>query len=1355
MARNDEPFLKQSRRGFLGGLSGVLAAAAFSRDVSAEDASVVVNDEDAPTRTVTSPDGTVAVTVDVSDGRPSYDLTFDGRTLVRSSALGFDFRRQPAFGATAGSGTVAPVGVTGSESGVETERWTPVWDQYDRVSEDYSYLRLGLEETASPGRRGTLELRVFDDGLGFRFWFTEDFGASDDRFVVTSENTEFDFAGDYTSWWIENRFAQPDGEPGRFEAEYQETPLSEIPSGTEPQIPSGTPTKEGAHTPLTMRAAEDAYLSVHEADLVDYATLSLSPQSAGSTTFSATLAPLPDGTKVSARAPHVTPWRTIQLGRDPGDLVESSLLPLLNDDLDTSVLPTVGGEPSTDWAQPKKYLGIWWLMIAGSANWEYKTDAEVRAAGGNPAQYIHGAKTERMKRYMSFASQQNIDSVLVEGWNEGWDTYPGDGSGFDFSVDGSTPDFDVPAVTDYGQSLDTPVEMTIHNETAGNAVNYEEQILEDDIFEGYEENHIRSIKNGYVSNQGLNVRGDVAPDTNQHSQLAVNHHELVTKEATANRQLLERHEAVKPTGRRRQYPSLAAAEVVKAQEYDGFGALGSDVDFDHHVTLPFTRMLAGPMSYQPGIFDITFNDSTGGRIVTTRAKQLAMYPNYFAGIQMAADRLEAYISPEFEVGQCLQAQAGELDGFITADVWRNAFGAHYVPVDPNRVASGSSVSYTVRDVPAAGEYDLHLRYASAPEENSPRVVEAGGPEFTLRVNDETRTVAPEFTSYWDDWQVYTTSVTLDAGDNEVAIELDYDDEGEFTGDVGGLNVNTVAVTETGEPSPVPAAYEGYTPENENFDAEPEFAFISDVPAGGWDDTSVLSAAIGDYVVTARRKDDEWFVGAMTDEFGRALDVPLDFLAPDRGGDDRPGEGQGPPDSPGKRNGTPTGNGNGTPEGNRKPRGKSGANGDAGPPSDGGPPEHAGRPERAGPPEDAGPSDGRVPSGPKYVAEIYSDGLDGASERNLTDVRIDEAVVDPSTTLLASMVRGGGTAVRIRPPESGEVDDLPEYERPTQEFDVDIDGEAFVQEPFVTATGSNDSDFVGGTDVEILVDGEVEAEQNVRLPPNADDVTVEFDFAIDSPGEYRVAVRRASGGTLASRTVTITPPATVATLSDPAGDDFGPGEYTYPTDGAFRPGAFDLRSTEVKETASLLQFTLEVDTLYNTFGGTNGFSPHMFVVWVRDPTKAGGSTESLDDLGANVTFEKPWHYRLRVDGFNVDLVNSAGGAVTDDEGNRVTPRVAADTEAGTVTLTFDRSAFGDVETTALEAIPMVQSEDFGGLRAVDVEASGFVFGGAKAGAVGNAPRIMDLATPEDVSQSAALAYDAEALASLPFVPLDGN
>ncbi|WP_371161923.1 glycoside hydrolase family 97 catalytic domain-containing protein [Halorubrum miltondacostae] len=1278
-------------------MGGLVAAAAYSGAVSADDAAQVANGADDSVQRIESPDGSIAVTVDVSDGVPTYEVARDGTTYVGPSSLGFDFRNQPSFGASA-EGANGQLSVTGTVRQVATEEWEPVWGAYEEVSAEYHALSVGLADAADDGttaddaRTATLQIRVFDDGVGLRTVLGEGFASNAERAVVAAENTGVDFAADYTAWWIENAVTNP-----RFEQEYAEAPLSEIPGGSDNRRPTDTPMRTGAHTPLTVDAG-DAYLSVHEANLDDYAAATLAPRDAdGGTAFSTELTPLPDGTKASLELPAATPWRTIQVVDRPGELIESQLVPLLADPLDESALPSAGGEPDTDWIEPRKYVGIWWTMIAGQANWEYKTDDEIAGDDGNPAAYVHGARTERMKRYMRFASHNGLDSVLVEGWNEGWDTYPGDGTGFEFGVDGSTPDFDVPEVTAFGASLSDPVEMTIHNETAGNVPQYETAILDEDVFAGYEAEGINSIKNGYVSDPGLGINGDGAkPTHNQHNQLAVNHHRLVIREAAANRQLLEIHEGIKPTGEIRTYPNVANREVVKAQEYDGFGQLGSNVGRDHHVTLPFTRNLAGPVSFQPGIFDITFGDDRGDQIQTTRAKQLAMYPTYLSGLQMAADRIEGYVDETFDVGEGLQAAAGDLDGLVTDDSWRDAFGTNHVAVDPNRAPSGSSATYVVRDVPAAGTYDLHLRYASAPEENAQRVIDAGGPRATLRVNDTRETVEPGFTAYWDDWQVFTTEVELVAGDNEIAIELDYEDgEDGFTGDVGGFNLNAVAVTEPGESSPIPAEYDGYVPENENFDAKPEFGFIESVPAAGWDETRVVGSAIGEYLAIARRHGDEWYLGVMTDGDGRAVDVPLDFLAPGSSGN-----------APGRGNGTERGKG--------KDRGK----------------------------ED-GRGNGNGRSGPKYVAEIYGDAIGGGVDADPTATRIDEAVVDPSTTLLASTVPSGGTAVRLRPARGREINDLPEYERPEQDISIDIASEADLNEPFITATGSNDAAFVGGTNVNIFVDGEFESVGNVRLPPSATDERVDLGFSISRIGTFDVAVREPDGGAeLASETVTIAPGDIISEFTDPAGDDDGPGEYVYPTNGAFRDGAFDLRSFRVLETEEEYRFTFEVENLYDVFGGD--FSPHYFLVYLRNPDASDGRTTALDDLDLTAEFDQPWQYRIDASGFGRGITDTNGGSLG-------TPEVFTSFESDTAVISIPKSVVGD-NIADWEVVPIVGSEDVGTLRPVAEEAEAYVFGGAHEGAADNAPRVIDLVTPEGVSQADALDYGPGSLASLPFTPL---
>lgn len=56
-----------------------------------------------------------------------------------------------------------------------------------------------------------------------------------------------------------------------------------------------------------------------------------------------------------------------------------------------------------------------------------------------------------------------------------------------------------------------------------------------------------------------------------------------------------------------------------------------------------------------------------------------------------------------------------------------------------------------------------------------------------------------------------------------------------------------------------------------------FEFIQKQPVGQWDESRVLHAKMGDYITTARRAGEEWFIGSVYDENGGSLEIPLDFL----------------------------------------------------------------------------------------------------------------------------------------------------------------------------------------------------------------------------------------------------------------------------------------------------------------------------------------------------------------------------------------------------------------------------------------------------------------------------------------------
>jgi len=132
----------------------------------------------------------------------------------------------------------------------------------------------------------------------------------------------------------------------------------------------------------------------------------------------------------------------------------------------------------------------------------------------------------------------------------------------------------------------------------------------------------------------------------------VNYYHKIAKEA-ANRQLVvDFHGAYKPTGLRRAYPNVLTREGVLGLEHNKWS---KNVTPEHNLTIPFIRMLAGPMDYTPGAminaqeknFQVIF---TRPMSMGTRCHQLAMYVVYESPLQMLADSPSHYL----EEKECLE-----------------------------------------------------------------------------------------------------------------------------------------------------------------------------------------------------------------------------------------------------------------------------------------------------------------------------------------------------------------------------------------------------------------------------------------------------------------------------------------------------------------------------------------------------------------------------------------------------------------------------------------------------------------------------------------------------------------------------
>ena len=469
--------------------------------------------------------------------------------------------------------------------------WTQPWGEVARVREHYNELRVRIAEGVAPRRQFAVVFRAFDDGIGFRYELSDSGGFRD--FEMMEELTEFTLADDARAWWIPANKPEPD----RQEILYSSGPVSRL---------------DTVHTPLTLEMSSGLRVVIHEANLVDYAGMYLARTSPR--TLRSTLARWADGVAVRGRAPFVTPWRTIQLADRPEELAPSLLTLKLNPPSRIS---------DTRWITPMKYNGIWWGMHIGVESWN-----------SGPK---HGATTANAKRYLDFAAANGLGGTLIEGWNTGWDLPWFESGKSNFSFTESYPDFDLAEVARYARQKG--LTLIGHHETATAIDIYERQL--DSGMALYERVGVRAVKTGYV--------GDKTEHGHAHqSQFMVRHHRRVIETAARRRIMVNVHEPIKDTGERRTWPNILSREGSRGMEYNAWGGEGGNPP-EHETILFFTRMLAGPMDFTPGIFDLRIRRPTGtprtpeeSRPRTTLAKQLALYVVLYSPLQMAADLPENY-----------------------------------------------------------------------------------------------------------------------------------------------------------------------------------------------------------------------------------------------------------------------------------------------------------------------------------------------------------------------------------------------------------------------------------------------------------------------------------------------------------------------------------------------------------------------------------------------------------------------------------------------------------------------------------------------------------------------------------------
>ena len=551
-----------------------------------------------PTSVLFSPSRTVAIVVtNTPTGELQYQVRYKAKTVIEPSGLGFVLSKPQM--------ELSRFSISSVDSVSVDETWKPVWGEVSQVRNRYNELTLTLLDKVNAGVTMRVRFRVFDDGVGFRYEFPEQSAFA--HFIVAEERTQFHLADDHETFWM----------PGDYdtnEYHYAKTRLSAVDALAAADREKDIALKSviGAdvvQTPLLMKTGNGLYISLYEADLSNYPVMHLKLDKK-KLTFTSHLTPDAVGNKAYLQTPAHTPWRTIIVSDKAADLLASKLILNLNE-------PSAITDPS--WIKPQKFVGMWWEMHVGKATWPL--------AGGK-----HGANTENVKTYIDFAAKYGFDGVLVEGWNVGWEDWFGNWKEEVFDFVTPYPDYDIDALTAYAQRKG--VRLIMHHETSGSVTNYERRM--DAAFQYMVDKGINTVKTGYV--------GRIIPRGEHHDgQWMVNHYERVAKKAAQYKLMVDSHESAHPTGRHRTYPNWMASEAARGSEFHNAPTLGMAPE--HTTILPFTRLLVGPMDFTPGFFHMALNqfDSTRTtRVLSTLAKQLALYVTMYSPLQKVPDLPENY-----------------------------------------------------------------------------------------------------------------------------------------------------------------------------------------------------------------------------------------------------------------------------------------------------------------------------------------------------------------------------------------------------------------------------------------------------------------------------------------------------------------------------------------------------------------------------------------------------------------------------------------------------------------------------------------------------------------------------------------
>ena len=503
--------------------------------------------------TVHSPDGNVVVTIQRTP--LSYTVSYDGHPVLAPSPLGLDLKdHAPAHDWQLMKKTDRTADTTSK----------PIWGKTSQIRNHYNETMLALGQSNGKDQL-ELTVRAYDDGVALRYNLPATAGET--NFVVTDEHTTFNFVGDPVVWATIY--------PHWHQSSEQHYPREHV---------SDLPENSIVGLPLLAQVAPDLYAGVAEADLTDWAGMSLTPNRHG---LSASLSPRLDGNGlVVGTLPHPSPWRVLMLGKSPGALLESSLIENLN---------PPSAIKDTSWIKP------------GMMAWDHWWSGDVKM------------DNDTEKLYISFAGDMGFPYQLID-----WQWY-GPFNEPSANITKPAPQLDMPMLLQYAKDHHVREWVWIHSGDVNRSLKAGQL---DAAFATYEKWGIAGVKIDFMDSDDQDM---------------VNWYRKVVELAAAHHLMVDYHGAFKPTGLRVTYPNLLTREGVLGNEFNKFSDRVTPV---HKLTIPFTRMLVGPMDYTPGGFlnrsPAEWKMTTPTEVMGSRAQELALFVVYWSPLTCVTDDPEHY-----------------------------------------------------------------------------------------------------------------------------------------------------------------------------------------------------------------------------------------------------------------------------------------------------------------------------------------------------------------------------------------------------------------------------------------------------------------------------------------------------------------------------------------------------------------------------------------------------------------------------------------------------------------------------------------------------------------------------------------